>query len=214
MPQIFVFGDSITYGAWDKEGGWVQRLRRFLDEKVLTSSDFYYLVYNLGVSGDNTCDLLKRFKFEIEQRFCKNEKAIVIFAIGINDSQFVQSKNSNQVSEEQFKENLEKLIKLARNFTSIIVFVGLTPVDESKTTPIPWNTDKFYKNEYIQRYNEIIKKVCKNNNLHYIEIFEEFAETNYQELLEDGLHPNSEGHQKIFEIVKNYLVENGIIVIS
>jgi lysophospholipase L1-like esterase len=28
---------------------------------------------------------------------------------------------------------------------------------------------------------------------------------------DDGLHPNTEGHQKIFEKVKNFLVENGWI---
>jgi len=28
MVNILVFGDSITYGAWDEEGGWVQRLRK------------------------------------------------------------------------------------------------------------------------------------------------------------------------------------------
>jgi len=30
-------------------------------------------------------------------------------------------------------------------------------------------------------------------------------------LLEDGLHPNSEGHKKIFESVKEFLIKNKII---
>lgn len=34
---------------------------------------------------------------------------------------------------------------------------------------------------------------------------------NYFELLEDELHFNTKGHQKIFEIVKDFLVENKII---
>jgi len=33
----------------------------------------------------------------------------------------------------------------------------------------------------------------------------------YKGLLEDGLHPNSTGHKKIYEIVKGFLVENRII---
>ena len=78
MPNILVFGDSITYGAWDKDGGWVQRLRKFLDENY---EDFF--VCNLGVSGNNSDDLLKRFEFETEQRIKEEKKTIFIFAIGI-----------------------------------------------------------------------------------------------------------------------------------
>ena len=211
MAQILVFGDSITYGAWDKEGGWVQRLRKFLDERNLTDSDFYCLVYNLGISGNNSEDLLERFKFETKQRLKENEETIIIFAIGINDSQFVHSEGNQRVPINKFKHNIQKLIKLARKFSSKIVFVGLTPVDETKTTPIPWNIDKSYKNEYIEKYNGVIKKICEENKIYFIEIFEKLKNLNYQELLEDGLHPNSKGHQKIFEIVKDFLIENEII---
>jgi lysophospholipase L1-like esterase len=34
--RLLIFGDSITYGAWDIEGGWAARLRKFLDGKTLT----------------------------------------------------------------------------------------------------------------------------------------------------------------------------------
>ena len=30
MQKIFIFGDSIAYGAWDPVGGWVERLRQWL----------------------------------------------------------------------------------------------------------------------------------------------------------------------------------------
>jgi lysophospholipase L1-like esterase len=211
MTQILIFGDSITYGAWDKEGGWVQRLRKFLDEKNLTDSDFYCLVYNLGVSGNNSEDLLERFEFETKQRLKEDEETIIIFAIGINDSQFVHSKDKHGVPIDKFKDNIQKLISLAQKFSSKIIFVGLTPVDETKTAPIPWNADVSYKNEYIQKYNETIKTICEENKIYFIEIFEKLKELNYQELLEDGLHPNSEGHKKIFEIVKDFLIKNNLV---
>jgi len=211
MTQILIFGDSITYGAWDKEGGWVQRLRRFLDEKNLTSPDFYCVVYNLGISGDTSEDLLERFEFETKQRLKEHKETIVAFAIGINDSQFVHSEGNHRVPIKKFKNNLQELIKLAQKFSLKIIFVGLTPVDEEKTTPIPWNSDKFYKNEYIEKYNQVIKKVCEENKIYFIEIFKKFEATGYQELLEDGLHPNSKGHKRIFEIVKDFLIKNNLI---
>jgi len=211
MTQILIFGDSITYGAWDKEGGWVQRLRRFLDEKNLTSPDFYFVVYNLGISGDTSEDLLERFEFETKQRLKEHKETIVAFAIGINDSQFVHSEGDHRVPIEKFKNNLQELIKLAQKFSLKIIFVGLTPVDEKRTTPIPWDSDKFYKNEYIEKYNQVIKKVCEENKIYFIEIFEKFKATGYQQLLEDGLHPNSKGHKRIFEIVKDFLIKNNLI---
>ena len=57
--EIIVFGDSIAYGAWDKEGGWVQRLRKILDVKTLSNPDQFYLVYNLSIDGADTELLLK-----------------------------------------------------------------------------------------------------------------------------------------------------------
>ena len=211
MTRILVFGDSITYGNWDREGGWVQRLRKFLDKRNLTDPDFYCLIYNLGISGNDTENLLKRFEFETEQRLKEGEETIFIFAIGINDTQFLHSENSLKVGPKKFKENIQKLIELARKISSKIIFIGLTPVDESKTTPIPWNTDKSYKNEYIEEYDEIIKSVCEKNKILFIDVFKMFKKLNYRNLLEDGLHPNSEGHEKIFEVVKNFLIKNKII---
>ncbi len=206
---ILIFGDSITYGACDNEGGWVKRLRKFLDDKNLSDeSDFS--VYNLGINGDNTEALLKRFEQEIRIRFDSKEKTIFIFAIGINDSQFIPTKNSFRVPLENFKNNILFLISRVKQFSGKIIFVGLTPIKELKTTPIPWDTDKFYKNEYIQKYDEIIKKVCEENDLLFIEVFDQLKGN--ENLSEDGLHPNSEGHRKIFEIVKDFFIINKIIV--
>ena len=173
--------------------------------------DFYYLIYNLGISGDKTTELLERFEFETKQRLKEGEETIFIFAIGGNDSQFVHSQNSHRTDLKKFKENIQKLIELARKFSSKIVFVGLHPVDETRTTPIPWNKDKSYKNEYIQKYNDVIKSVCTEEKVYFIEIFEKLIKTDYRKLSEDGLHPNSRGHEKIFEIVKDFLVEKKII---
>jgi len=41
--NILIFGASITYGVWDLEkGGWVQRLRDYLEKKH-ELGDYFYL---------------------------------------------------------------------------------------------------------------------------------------------------------------------------
>lgn len=209
--RILVFGTSITFGAWDRKGGWVERLKNFFIKKFLSDKNFRYLVYNLGISGDTTEDLLERFEFEAKQRLKEGEETIVIFEIGGNDSQFIHSQNSLRILPEKFRQNIQNLINLAKKFSSKIIFIGHSPVDETKTTPIPWNRDKSYKNENVSKYNEIIKSVCQENNVYFIEIFEKLSKLGYQNLLEDGLHSNSKGHQKIFETIKDFLIKNKII---
>jgi len=204
MTNILVFGASITWGAWDKEGGWVSRLRKFIDEKNISDSDYNCMIYNLGISGDNTNYLLERLKNEVKARLSE-EETIIIFSIGTNDS--AASKSEVSVSIDKFKENLKKIINIAKKHTDKIIILGLTKVDESKTNPIPWNPSVRYINENIKRYNLELKRLAEKENLNYINLFDLLG----KEDLEDGVHPNSEGHEKIFQIIKDFLIGKEII---
>ena len=73
--------------------------------------------------------------------------------------------------------------------------------------PVPWHPEISYKNKYIKQFNGIVKQVCKENDINFIEILDKLS----KEDLKDGVHPNSEGHKKIFEIVRDFLVKNKII---
>ena len=188
---ICVFGDSITFGSWDPDkGGWVSRLRSYIESKGDEVT-----IYNCGVSGDNTIGLLKRFKIEAIAR----EPTIILFAIGINDSQYNKSKNNPRVPINVFQGNLQKLLNQAKDFTSKVVFVGLTKVDESKTMPIPWGPTKYYDEENVCLYDSKIKEIADKNKFPYIKMFDLLGNKD----LEDGLHPNSEGHHKIFLKIKD-----------
>ena len=45
----------------------------------------------------------------------------------------------------------------------------------------------------------------------FIDFFGEWTKIVYKPLLDDGLHPNTEGHKKIFERVKAFLLEKKIL---
>lgn len=188
--NILIFGDSITWGAYDpRQGGWATRLRNYFEEKDNDTD-----VYNLGISGDTTADLLARIEVEAKSR----EPILIIFAIGINDAQFVHSTNSLRTSLDEFQQNLAKLLTIAKRYTDKIVFTGLTRVDETKTNPIPWNTDKSYTNENVERLDNAIEKFCEKNRLKFIAMRNVIANDD----LIDGLHPNTKGHIKIFNRMK------------
>jgi len=208
---LLIFGDSIAYGCWDEEGGWVSRLRKFVDKKVIASNfEYYAVVYNLGITlGMNTNDILARFDSETKSRVSGDKDIAFIFAIGINDSQFINKEGAFVVPPEQFQTNIRKLMQKAQKFSDKIVFLGLTPVDDLKVDPIPWSPANSYKNEYIEKFNEIIKKECAKNRVDFIEIFEKMKKINYQKLLTDGVHPNTQGHKLIFEVIRDYLIDKG-----
>ena len=194
---INIFGDSIAWGAFDDQGGWADRLKNYLMMKGRVD---YSEVYNLGISSENSDKLLKRFASENEAR----NPDVIMIAVGVNDSQYVKSKNNPRVSLEKLEQNLLEMIKQARGRE--IIFVGITSVDESKVRPIPWSPVKYYDNGNITIYNAKIKEICGKSGLLFIEMQDLLKD----EDLEDGLHPNSKGHEKMFLRVKDFLESNKI----
>lgn len=212
MPRVLIFGDSITWGASDPEGGWVARLRRWVDKKMYKDDSFDYPVYNLGVSGDKTEDLLKRFDNEVRARLVEEDyKPIIIFAIGVNDSQYLENEKRRRVAPEEFAKNIQELLKKAKEYAGKTVVIGLTPVDETRTIPVPWAPEKSYRNEYVEEFNGILKSLCQQNSIPFIEVLQHFSSQPHQHLLDDGLHPNREGHQALFTLIRDFLIQQKII---
>lgn len=201
--QFFVFGDSITYDACDREGGWANRLRRYLDTQINDSDgNDFFMLYNLGISGDNTSDLLARFEPELKARLDESRETIIIFAIGVNDSQYVNEKGNYRTSPTNFEANLKKLYELAKSSgVSKVIFVGLTNVDESRTTPVPWAKEKNYDSESVQKYDGIVRSFAESSGLFFVPMQGVLTAAD----LEDGLHPNTQGGEKMFEVVREAL---------
>ncbi len=208
---ILVFGTSTTYGAWDSEGGWVARLRKFLDEKAISSKyKKFDLIYNLGVDGDNSKDVLKRFEDETKARFEQSNEIVVVFHVGINDIIFNEKLNSTEISPEQFGKNLKLLIDKAKKYSKKIIVVGSMPVDK-RVDPMPWSPGRSYKNEFVSEFDKVMAEVSKNEDVHFIEVFKRFIDGDYSSLLADGVHMNDKGHKKLYGLVRDYLLKEKII---
>ncbi len=83
--RVLVFGDSITQGFWDVDGGWVSRIRKTYDQKAIDTDDYDQpTIFNMGVSGNSSDDVLVRFDNETKVR--ANEELSFVFAIGVNDA--------------------------------------------------------------------------------------------------------------------------------
>ncbi len=188
--EIGIWGDSITYGECDNEGlGWVGRLRKSLLNNNTS-------VYNFGVCGDTTDDLLKRFV--IEANSIQPDR--VIFAIGINDSKVPAHETTSKVPLEQYKQNIQRLIAIARNYTDKIYIIGATRVDEQYVRD--YDTQSRFNNETIQSYNAFLKDIARSENLSFIDTFDILDTEND---LTDGLHPNAHGYEKLYQTLRKFL---------
>jgi lysophospholipase L1-like esterase len=201
--RILVFGDSIVQGFWDSEGGWVNRLRKFYDlQKISGEVQDPPTVFNLGISGETTAGLLKRFTNEVEARKFAGEEFVFVFGTGTNDT--IYRGEQNETEPEQYEEQLKQLSELAKKYSNKIMFVGLFPVIDNLLQPMPWSsTGKCYSTERIELFDKTLKKFCLANNLPVVDIFSKFSEVSeLGSLLEDGIHPSSVGHELIAGLVK------------
>lgn len=200
MKRICIFGDSITWGAGlQTREAWANLLRNYIESKT----DHYIEVYDLGIDGNTTKDLLNRFEVEAEAR----KPELIIFAIGVNDSMFRHG-NNYEIDSDQFKENLGKLYEKAKKFTDKIWFVGLAKGSDSETNPLKRSsTGKCYSKESVERYDGVIKNFTSQKSLPFVDIYKSLSDSDF----DDGLHPNIEGHKKIFERVKELVDKNKIV---
>jgi lysophospholipase L1-like esterase len=198
--SILIFGASTTQGFYDiKFGGWADRIKSYL-LKVTLNTGKYYEVFNLGISGDTTKELLKRFENECNVR----RPSIIIMSIGDNDSSYLKSKQKNMVPIHEFEDNLNLLIKKAKKFTNNIILLGCKNVIEDLTNPVSWQKDLVYKNSYLKMYDDASKRIAEESNAGYVKLFGLLDEDDFA----DGLHPNTQGHEKIFCLVRDFIKLN------
>jgi len=183
--EIVAWGDSITYGEGDSEGlGWVGRIRNELFD---TGG---HRVYNRGICGDTTKDVLNRFDVEIESL----EPESVFFALGMNDCKFPNGGNEHKVSPEDFKKNIQELISKARRYTQKIVLVGITDV---KSEDI--QSASLFTGKAIEMFDKVLQEIAIAENLPYVSMLDVL---NIDTDLADGLHPNAQGYGKMHQVIK------------
>lgn len=190
MKRICVFGASITSGWTDTvQGGWCDLLKC----DVLKNGIF---VFNLGISGNDTNDLLKRLDNECKVRRPNH----IIIGLGTNDSKYYLTDKKFQTPIEDFENNLNEIIKISKLHCNNITLIGLTRVDEETINLELENKNFIFKNKYLEQYDNTIKEVANKNKVKFIPTFDLDVEKS-----SDGLHPNSNGHKMLFNRIKKHI---------
>lgn len=197
MNNILIFWDSITQWVYLEKGySWADKLK-----SEFHSYNNYKLVFNLGISWDTVSWVLNRFKSELIPRWDRGD--FLIFAVWINDSHiYFSNEEDYYISENDFTNNISKLLSEAKKITNNIIFIWLTSVDDEITNPFKFSeTWKCFSNNRINLFDSIIKNNCYNYWVWYIKMFDLLKKDDFN----DWLHPWNIWQEKMYIRIRDYL---------
>lgn len=197
--RVLVFGDSLAQGAWDTKGGWTTRLAKEHGYDTYKKSGDFTLVFNMGVGGDSSRELLERIEDEIIHRDEENEETSIIIAVGTNDSRTKHGKEF--MSLEEFEDNINKILNISETYAANrVLVVGAAMLNERGSTRDPnTGTGSSWANSRLRLFDNKLSQICSSRGITFIEVGEHFDTSM---LNDDGLHPNDEGHAKIADLVR------------
>lgn len=202
--KVVVLGDSIVYGFGDPEGGgWVERLRR----QWMSPDTIGPILYNLGVRGNRVIQVCDRLDHEFRHRGELRNRLpdVSIFSVGLNDSARVQSFQGRNYTEfNDFETALHCMLDQAQQLCNVL-FVGMTPVDESK---MPFQGCLYYTLADQFRYKQATRQACLDRDIPYLDLFEIWLNRGEywwkSRLCSDGLHPNVAGYEALLEDIRHW----------
>ena len=170
--SILAFGDSLTYGYGAVSSAYPSVLQQLTKRRVI----------NAGISGEVSAVGLQRFSKLLEQ----HHPSLVILCHGGND--ILRGK-----SQDLLKENLRKMIRLAKKQSAQVLLVGVPRfgIFGAKTLPL---------------YKDLATEESVMYEGEVLEIIENDAS-----LKSDQIHPNAQGYKMMAEYFNRVLKEHGVI---
>lgn len=202
MTNCLFFGDSITYGEYDGFlGGYVEILKRYCHAEFYNNNAEEVNCFNLGIGGETTEGLLKRFEVEMKARLSPDQN-LVFFCYGAND--LAEKNNVELVSLSDFEANLSQVISLVKQLATKVYVISILPISET-VDGINVPERKFRTSEKIERYNQKLQELVALNHIEFLDIYASFYFNKEELLSKDGVHPNEKGYQFIANQIKPIL---------
>ena len=196
--RICFIGDSITQGYGDPQyRGW---------PAVLSASARHdgadITAYNLGVRGDTSSMIRKRWRDEATARLPAEMPGALVFAFGINDCARIDGER--RVEPAQSVENAGAILAAATAWLPTI-FVGPTPVDAARGAPQILPGKKLeIDNELIADMNAQLAALCGEMGVGYVDVMAalgQSADWHAAMAAGDGVHPTAEGYAIIARLI-------------
>jgi lysophospholipase L1-like esterase len=208
MAQIICIGASIMYGVGGSEGGWPDYLKRDLHRQMFAvdGSAERHEIYNFSKSGVTVEFAVNNLEWIIKNYARKGQPIVLAFTIGSNNARAHGKSDGFVSTPKEFSEQINELLTKAKELTPAVLITGLPPVDEQVLNPKknPWDgTNSYFYNDRLAKFDSIIQQSAEEVGAICVPLFDYAMRLDWQQeyLFRDGLHPNTAGHQKIYERV-------------
>ncbi|SQD77037.1 SGNH/GDSL hydrolase family protein [Moritella yayanosii] len=209
MASIICFGDSITRGESDAiYGGWADRIKtrclsRIISATVSGSGSDRISVFNMGISGETTNGLIQRFQHEFVTRLADDKQNTVLFGYGAND--LAKQDGNYLVDIETYIDNISRCMEFSLEKDANVVLINVTPI-AAQLDGIPNVNNRIRNDETIRRYNQALLTLSVKYSVNLIDVYTPFNDNKEAYLTADGLHPNSAGHELLYQVISSSLL--------
>lgn len=190
-----------------KEEQKVQSHYLFVGDKFTMDYDIEnaFSGYHLAVSGTNELTS-EELKDNLRKYVYNYNPSKVFIQIGINDLL-----NSQDDDSENIADNIKDIIKgIKENRPYAEIYIeSLYPINDSDNDKIDYELIKKLYNNKIEKINNNIKDICKNNSVTYIDIYNSLYDKKEKVLkldyTKDGFNLSDEGYRVITRKIYEYL---------
>ena len=170
-------------------------------------------VINAGIGGNTTRNAVARFEKDVLQK----KPDLVVIQFGINDSAVDVWRDppatKSRVSLKQYEANLRSLIdQLQKQQIKVILMTPnslrwIPRIKKLYGKPPYDPDDPLGFNKFLKNYAEAVRKIAKEKQVPLVDIyaaFEKYAARegqSAQDLLLDGIHPNTEGQRMVADLL-------------
>ena len=144
-------------------------------------------IFNLGLGGNNSTEVVARIDAEIFARTIHIDHAFV--SVGVNDI----TNKAKLTSPEVYEENLKRIVEIIRSHHKQPHLLTMTPLQRE---PEKW-----------LEYNDIIERTSLALGTGFLDL----RTCDLSGMTPDGVHPDADGHERIFQKIKSLLLLKGII---
>ncbi len=166
-------------------------------------------ILNKGVGGQTTQAAMGRFQTDVRDQ----RPDVVIIQFGINDSAVdvwdEPPKASPRVSLADYESNIRHFVRESKAAGAEVILMTPNQLRWSKRTlelygKPPYNRDDPRGfNLLLTQYCGVIREIANDENVRIVDIFDAYDDPqktggiSVEDLLPDGMHPNTEGHRLV-----------------
>jgi acyl-CoA thioesterase I len=180
--KVLFLGDSLTEGyGVPKEKAYPALVVEKLNQRFITRRTAKRVapLYG-GISGSTSASALSRLRW-----FLKANPRVLFLALGANDG-------LRGLPVKDLEKNLDATISLALSKKIDVILAGMR---------IPPN----YGKKNAEEFESVFKRLAQKYKVTFIPFLLEGVGGVKELNIEDGIHPNEKGHQKVAELVFPYL---------